>query len=159
MKYDIFESIGFLATGVREHLAGEYDRRLEPLGLTHKKAGLLWRCASGKHTQISLCDVIQSDKNYVRMYVDELQGRGLLKRRQNPNNRRENLITLTKAGRELACESFELFRSVQSELLSPHLSTEEIEMLHSLLYKAFAGLEGLESTRQKGGKNEKKSSK
>ena len=140
-QYDIYNCIGFLATGLREYLSREFDRRLLPLGLNYRKAGILWVCYDEPHTQVSLCSFIQSDKNYVRLHIDELESAKLVKRKQNPNNRRENLITLTQKGKECARQTYQIMQDVHTDLLSPYLSTDEINTLQALLYKAFTGLE------------------
>lgn len=148
-QYDIYNCIGFLATGLREYLSREFDRRLLPLGLNYRKAGILWVCYDEPHTQVSLCSFIQSDKNYVRLHIDELESAKLVKRKQNPNNRRENLITLTQKGRECAKQTYQIMLDVHTGLLSPCLSTDEISTLQALLHKAFTGLESQIQKEQK----------
>lgn len=145
---DIYANIGFLATGLREYISGEFDKRILPLGLSHKKAGILWVCYDKPHTQVSLCSFIQSDKNYVRLHIDELESAKLVKRKQNPNNRRENLITLTQKGREYAKQTYQMMLDVHTDLLSPYLSTDEIATLQALLYKAFTGLQNTFSQKE-----------
>lgn len=145
---DIYTNIGFLATGLREYLSREFDKRILPLGLNHKKSGILWVCYDKPHTQVSLCSFIQSDKNYVRLHIDELESAKLVKRKQNPNNRRENLITLTQKGREYAKQTYQMMLDVHTDLLSPHLSTDEIATLQALLYKAFTGLQNTFSQKE-----------
>lgn len=142
MQCDITECIGFLATIMREELSSEFDRRVAPLGLHHKKAGILWQCYEGQHNQASLCGFIHADKNYVRLFIDELESAGLVRREKNPKNRRENLIILTDSGRVLSKQSFEIMLEVHNDLLLPHLSKEEVKSLHSLLLRAVRGLSG-----------------
>ncbi len=139
---DIYENIGFLATQLREKLSTEFDRRIAPLGIIHhKQAGILWVCSQNPHSQISLCNFASSDKNYVRMYIDDLEFKGLVERKQNPANRRENLIALTPSGKEYAKKTYQIMKEVHNDLLLEHLSKEEMQELRKILYKAVIGLE------------------
>lgn len=139
MQCDITQCIGFLATIMRERLSSEFDKRVAPLGLHHKKAGILWQCMDSAHNQASLCGFIQADKNYVRIFIDELESAGLVRREKNPKNRRENLIILTDSGRALSQQSFQIMLEVHDELLSPYLSKGEMQLLHSLLWRVANG--------------------
>ncbi|MCX2717058.1 MarR family transcriptional regulator [Helicobacter sp. MIT 21-1697] len=139
---DIYKNIGFLATHLRENLSAEFDRRVAPLGIIHhKQAGILWVCSQNPHSQISLCNFASSDKNYVRMYIDDLESKGLVERKQNPANRRENLITLTPSGKEYAQKTYQIMKEVHNDLLLEYISEEEMQELHRILYKAIIGLE------------------
>lgn len=140
----IYDSIGFLATKLRERLSKEFDKRIAPLEIIHKQAGILWICSQGNYSQIELCDFASSDKNYVRMYIDDLESKDLVKRKKNPSNRRENLITLTPKGREYAKQTYQILKEVQNDLLLEHLSKEEMQELHRILYKAVVGLKNKE---------------
>ena len=136
---DIYGCIGFLATSLRNHLAPKIDALIAPL--THKHAGILWQCFTRQYSQTELCAYAHSDKNYVRMRLDELENLGLIKRKQNPKNRRENLISLTKKGKDMAQKSYALMLKVHNEALLDSLGAEGIEQLQSLLFRAVKGIE------------------
>lgn len=138
--YDIYENIGFLATKLRERLSQEFDKRVVPLGLIHKEAGILWICSQQDCSQVELCEFALSDKNYVRMYIDDLESKGLVQRKQNPANRRENLISLTPKGKEWAKQTYQIMKEVHNDLLLEYISKEEMKKLHKILYKAVIGL-------------------
>jgi DNA-binding MarR family transcriptional regulator len=72
-------------------------------------------------------------------FVDSLEQRGLLERRQNPEDRRARALFLTPAGRELLGRAFAV--AVEHEqLLSGELSGEEREQLLDLLARVGAQL-------------------
>ncbi len=75
------------------------------------------------------------------MYIDDLEFKGLVERKQNPANRRENLITLTPSGKEYAKKTYQIMKEVHNDLLLEHLSKEEMQELRKILYKAVIGLE------------------
>lgn len=84
--------------------------------------------------------VIQADKNYMRIFIDELEFAGLVWRQKNPKNRRENLIVLTDSGKKLSEQSFQIMLEVHKDLLLPHLDKKEVELLHNLLLRVVSGL-------------------
>ncbi|MFQ6342306.1 MarR family winged helix-turn-helix transcriptional regulator [Campylobacter sp. VTCC 70190] len=144
---DIYACIGFLATTLRNHIAPKFDALIAPL--THKHAGILWRCLTQEYSQNELCAYSQSDKNYVRMRLDDLEALGLVKRKQNPNNRRENLISLSKKGEEIAQKSYELMLEVHNEILLQSLGAKGMAQLQELLFKAVKACEQAEPTQNK----------
>ncbi|WP_334092337.1 MarR family winged helix-turn-helix transcriptional regulator [Helicobacter typhlonius] len=145
---DIYQNIGFLATKLRFWLSSEFDRRIAPLGIIHPQAGILWQSHQQASSQTNLRGSALSNKNYVRMYVDDLESKGLATRKQNPKNRRENLIVLTPSGRQCAEQTYQMMKEVHNDLLLEHISEDEMKELHRILHKAVIGLENKE--RQKG---------
>jgi DNA-binding MarR family transcriptional regulator len=67
-------------------------------------------------------------------FVDSLEGRGLLERRHNPNDRRTRSLHLTDAGRELLERAFEQAVSHERALCAG-LSGAEREQLLGLLQR------------------------
>lgn len=80
------------------------------------------------------------DKNSVRVFVDDLIAKDLVLRQENPQNRREKLITLTKKGKKVALETHKLMLSMQEELFSTCLSKDELKTYQDILRKCFYSL-------------------
>ncbi|NDJ27056.1 MarR family transcriptional regulator [Campylobacter sp. MIT 12-8780] len=137
MQTDLTDCIGFLATDLRDELSATFDERIKEFSLTHKQAGLLWRCYKQKHSQTSIYNFIHLDKNYIRFLIDDLEAKELVFRQKNPENRRENIIYLTQKGEELALKTFKLMLEVQDELMLSCMSKEEQKILHELLLRLF----------------------
>lgn len=129
-------NIGFLARELHKVLSSSLDKRMQSLSINYKQAGILWICSKQEISQSGLCELVGADKNYVRMYIDDLENKGYVKRVKNPNNRRENFLKLTQKGKKVAKETFVLAQEVNKEILLLGLSEDELETLHSLLYRA-----------------------
>lgn len=69
--------------------------------------------------QQDIADAVQKNKASITPLVDNLSKRGLITRTLNPDNRRNNLISLTKKGRQYE----EVFKPFQEEFFQ-HLLTE-----------------------------------
>ncbi|MGI0407116.1 MarR family winged helix-turn-helix transcriptional regulator [Helicobacter himalayensis] len=140
MQLDIMQCIGLLATSMRDILSKKFDNQLEEFGITHKQAGILWKCFHAPTSQTHLCEIANADKNYVRFFIDDLEAKGLVTRVKNPQNRRENMIHLTESGRTLAIKTYAMMDRFQKEQLQMHISKSEYESLKAVLQKIYLGL-------------------
>ncbi|MEU6881886.1 MarR family winged helix-turn-helix transcriptional regulator [Streptomyces sp. NPDC046712] len=52
-------------------------------------------------TQAALAEAIRADKTRIIAVLDDLETRGLIRRRPDPSDRRARLLSLTREGREL----------------------------------------------------------
>ncbi len=93
------------------------DQRLKPLGLTLASGGVLWTLAwVGSQTQIQLARHIGIEGSTLVRQIDRLEAEGHLRRIQNPNDRRANLLELTETGRALAASVVAVGVAVRDEL-------------------------------------------
>src|SRR5437879_6608783 len=75
--------------------------RLEPLGLSPRAWGVLSTLVeSGPQTQIELATATATDRTAMVYLLDELEGRGLVERMSNPDDRRSYLLHRTAQGRK-----------------------------------------------------------
>jgi len=72
--------------------------------------------------------------NVVLAMVDYLDGLGYTKRVQNPRNRRENIVLLSKKGRTAYDQAIVLLREVEQELLAP-LTGEQCQQCVEIVKK------------------------
>ncbi|MGN8026695.1 MarR family winged helix-turn-helix transcriptional regulator [Microbacterium sp. 22242] len=94
--------IGALLRRAHRIAAVTVNDALEPLGLQGRHFGAMMSLAAeGPVSQRRLTDRAGSDKSTMVRTIDELQDRGLCRRRVSPEDRRVNLVELTEAGREL----------------------------------------------------------
>lgn len=72
-----------------------------------------------KSNQISQNIVIETGKNksVVMRMIDSLEQKGLVQRMVNPNDRRENLLTLTEMGEEVRKQYLKMERLLAADLL------------------------------------------
>jgi len=64
--------------------------------------------------------------------IDALEGKGIIARRPDPEDRRRNVVELTPAGQDLLRQATAASDAAEAELLAP-LSPEEGEQLRDLL--------------------------
>lgn len=83
----------------------DHDRKLavsEALGLSWTRTLALRRLAAEPLTLRGLAERLQADPPYVTLMIDDLEKRGLVRRKPHPDDRRAKLVELTAAGRKAA---------------------------------------------------------
>lgn len=86
----------------------DFDRKLavsEALGLSFARVRALRRLADEPQTLSALAALLAADPPYVTLIVDDLEKRGLVKRKPHPEDRRAKLVQLTAAGRAAAARA------------------------------------------------------
>jgi DNA-binding MarR family transcriptional regulator len=111
-------------------------KKLAPLKIATRHYAAMAVLASSNHsaTQSTLVQVMGLSPNVVLAMVDYLDGLGYTKRVQNPRNRRENLVLLSKKGRTAYDQAIVLLREVEQELLAP-LSDEQCKQSTEIIKK------------------------
>ncbi|MFE7712655.1 MarR family winged helix-turn-helix transcriptional regulator [Streptomyces sp. NPDC057486] len=84
--------------------------------------------------QRELADRLGYDPSAIVSLLDDLQRLELAERKPDPSDRRNRIVVLTAAGRELLRDSEQDGAQVTDALLAP-LSTEERSTLHALLLR------------------------
>jgi DNA-binding MarR family transcriptional regulator len=88
-------------------------------------------------TQGAIADELGYDRGQLVGLLDELEERGLVERRRDPNDRRRHLVRITPEGKRTLSSLRALARRVEADFLAP-LSDEERAKLHSLLVRLAA---------------------
>lgn len=129
---------GFLLTQLGAHAARKFAQLLAPLHLTPPDAGILrvLRRSEGLSQQ-ALADALHIHPSALVAIIDELETRGLLKRRPSADDRRTYSLHLTEKGhaalRDIARASQE-----HSQSLLAALSPREREQLTTFLQRIAA---------------------
>jgi DNA-binding MarR family transcriptional regulator len=125
----------FLLAQLGAHVASQFAERLRALDLVPADAGILrlLRVASGISQQ-ELAGKLQIHPSRLVAILDNLEKRGCLERRPNPDDRRLYSLHLTKNGEQVLGKIGNVAREHQNVLLSA-LSNEERIAFGSLLLR------------------------
>lgn len=127
------QSVGFTISTTGYALASAFRDLLAPLGLEPKVFALLASVASSEGvTQQAIAERMRVAPSRMVAFVDSLEERGLIERRQNPDDRRARALYLTPAGREMLGRAFAVANEHEQRLTSD-LSGDEREQLLELL--------------------------
>lgn len=125
----------FLLAQLGAHAASQFAERLGVLELTPPDAGILrlLRIAAGLSQQ-ELASKLQIHPSRLVAILDNLEKRGFVERRANPDDRRLYSLHLTKDGEEVLERMGKVAREHQDALLTA-LSREERNQLTALLLR------------------------
>ncbi|MBR1838955.1 MAG: MarR family transcriptional regulator [Bacteroidaceae bacterium] len=87
-------------------------------------------------TQQALCDMVYKDKPSMTRIIDAMERTKLVKRQANPNDRRSNLIRLTRHGRAVKERAEKIALITQRESLRG-LSIADISIAQDVLRRVF----------------------
>jgi Transcriptional regulators len=105
----------------------------EEAGLHPYHFAILITVDEGSHeTQGSIADALGYDRGQLVGLLDELEERGLVERRRDPNDRRRHLVQMTPEGKKALRRLRTLARQLEDEFLEP-LSDADRAKLHELL--------------------------
>ena len=88
-------------------------------------------------TQQELCNATFKDKPSMTRLIDNMERQHLVVRISDKNDRRSNLIHLTKTGRELESRTYKIARTTLEQALEG-ISREELEIGQEVLRKVFS---------------------
>lgn len=136
------DGVAFLLAQLGHHAATLFAEQVATLELTPPHAGILRAIAAEPgRSQQALSAQLGMLPSRVVVYVDELEKRGYVERRRNPDDRRLHAVYLTAAGKRLMRKLSELAR--QHELrFAATLDAKQYGTLRELL-AAVAQQQGL----------------
>jgi DNA-binding MarR family transcriptional regulator len=126
-------SAAFLVAQVGSHAASKFAERLAPLGLSPPHAGILRVLSADPGlSQQALGAILGILPSRLVILVDDLEKRGLVERRDTPDDRRSYALLLTGKGKEMLDDIGRVAREHDAAVCAA-LSEKEREQLASLL--------------------------
>jgi DNA-binding MarR family transcriptional regulator len=130
---EFLESSGYLMKRLGMMMKERSVGALEPSGLTpYHHAVLALLAEQPRETQGMIADALGFDRSHLVGVLDELEQRGLIERRRDPEDRRRHLVSLTADGRDALERMRAVSKEIEAEFLAP-LDAEERATLHRLL--------------------------
>jgi len=128
-----FRSVGFTISTTGYAIARRFRELLAPLGLEPREFALLRNVAGSEGvSQQAIGERLGIAPSRMVSLVDSLEERGLLERRQNPDDRRARALFLTNKGRNLLGRAQKVAMG-HEQALCQHLSDAERDQLLGLL--------------------------
>jgi len=110
-------------------------RAYEGVGLHPYHHAILVALDEGsRETQGSIADSLGYDRGQLVGLLDELEEKGLVERRRDPNDRRRHIVRLTNDGKKMLRRVRALAREMEDDFFSP-LSEKERASLHGHLLR------------------------
>ena len=129
----------------------EYYRALEPVcrrwDLTRNELDIILFLANNP-TLNRASDIVTRRgiaKSHVSQSVSQLESRGILEARQDPNDRRITRLSLTAVTAELAAQAQTAQRAFFRQILKG-LTQEDVMLWHNLMEKVWSNLETMENS-------------
>jgi DNA-binding MarR family transcriptional regulator len=133
MSFNMDESLGYIINRTLMKIKKEFIKRLKPYDLTPEQWTLLNRLGEQDGlTQTDLAEKTYKDQPNTTRMLDKLEKKNLLRRADNPEDRRAFLIYLTDKGKEVR-ESIIPIATQLNEDASFGLEKAECRQLISLL--------------------------
>jgi len=122
----LLKRLGFNA---KQHSFDEYEKA----GLSPYHHAILALLDEGvPETQAAIADSLGYDRGTLVGLLDELEEKGLVERKRDPDDRRRHLVRLTSDGKRALTRLRTLAARLEDEFLAP-LDGEQREQLHALL--------------------------
>lgn len=111
--------LGFLVSGVRNAIWSAIERELQSLDITTAQYIVFNSIAQGRGRTISdLCRVLGYDSGAMTRLLDRVEGKGLVRRVANPDDRRSYLLELTPESSTLYPQARRRVEAVFKHLLA-----------------------------------------
>ena len=130
---DSGDGVAFLLAQLGHHAATLFAEQMASIDLTPPHAGILRAIATDPgRSQQALSGQLGLLPSRVVAYVDDLEGRGYVERRRNPEDRRLHALYLSASGKKLMKKIGDLARQ-HDRRLTAGLNDDQRETLRGLL--------------------------
>jgi DNA-binding MarR family transcriptional regulator len=106
---------------------------LAPLGINGREAAVLRAIDAGLPvSQGEIARAMGVDRTTMVALIDDLQLKGLVQRRQDPDDRRKNVVELTDAGRDTVRQAAGVVEQAERDFLAPLSAGEAAQFKKAL---------------------------
>ncbi len=126
------ESLGFWVFRIHRAMHAAFTQRLGKLGVTGAEWAVLARTRGDEPTPVALARQLGIDRAAVTRIIDQLEGKGLVRRTSHPTDGRRTVLALTMAGEALFPKLVEASKETNREF-SSLLPPQDAEALFGLL--------------------------
>ena len=128
---------GYLCRRAAQQCQDLFDSLMTDDGIRGRHFSVLAVLGEGESlSQAEIGERLGVDRNTMVLLLDDLEGRGLVARRRDPEDRRAYRVSLTPAGTEVLARGAEMARRTNDVVFAP-LSPAERAQLHGLLGRLF----------------------
>jgi DNA-binding MarR family transcriptional regulator len=114
------DSLGYLLKHAYQRYSERNDAALEPLGIDGRELGVLLTVDDGSpRSQQEIAAKLGVDRTTMVGMLDALEAKGFLARRQDPTDRRRNVVALTESGSDLLPRAVRVSEAVGRRFLAP----------------------------------------
>ena len=125
--------LGYLLKHVQLRFFEVGAAALEPLGINGREAAVLRAVADRSPvSQGEIGAAMNVDRTTMVALIDDLQGKGLVRRRQDPDDRRKNAVELTEAGRDTVRRAAGAVERAERDFLRPLSAAEAAQFRKAL---------------------------
>lgn len=133
------DRLGYLLKHVQLRFFELTSAALAPLGISGQEASVLRAIDSADPlSQGEIARRMGIDRTTMVALIDDLQGKGLARRRQDPDDRRKNVVELTSAGRDTLRLASQAGEAAERRFLGP-LPAAEAQRFRQFLRALLTG--------------------
>lgn len=134
------ESLGRVIYFVAQDMRNFAEKILKPFDLTLEQFHLMKNMPIGEGlNQRQICEIASKTPANMTRILDRLESKGLVVRRENPEDRRAALVFFTDRGQKLLAEVMGVFESFSSEF-TQGISVEERQAVRAVLDRISANI-------------------
>jgi len=127
------DHLGYLLKHVHERFFQLTAAALAPSGISGREAAVLREIDTPQPlAQGELARLMGIDRTTMVALIDDLQDRDLVRRRQDPDDRRKNVVELTETGRAITRQALQAAKRAEEEFLSPLSAAEAARLKQAL---------------------------
>ena len=127
------DHLGYLLKHVQERFFQLTAAALAPTGISGREAAVLREIGGPEPlSQGEVARLMGIDRTTMVALIDDLEDRGFVRRRQDPDDRRRNVVELTEVGRDVTRQALQAGKQAERTFLGP-LSAEEAEQFKQTL--------------------------